>query len=779
MRPLSTRIQNLYSHADSFLNLRNKKLSLIVGEVDDEKDRSNTAGKTSVFNAMEFVMFGSTRAGLDRIIRDGCNEGNGSLIFQGDDGNVYKIDRTAKRASNGRVSTDVVFHYASNGRWVRKDSETEKGSRAIQKEIEKVIGMDAEVFRHSVWLQQQDVGAFAKSDPSERRTILKKFIDLSVWDELQEAAKIRSDTTKLELDNIKTIVDDLSSRVEDPEPIKEKVLLIEKDILSDQESHVSQNGLIADFDKRLTGLKETDKLGEKVVSLQKEVRTAKNLVDQIDRNISDLKKDFNDEVAEFRESAQKEPELIEKKEKLTLSVSEAPGFEIQLKENAQKISSVRECISEHEKSVAVYQAQVSGIVEQGKTIQKLKGQCPTCWHEIGEEYKTCVIDQLKEQLAITKKGRDEGKSVIDTKNEELKNLLKIDSDINLKIRSMFQKKSELDSVNNSLDRLSKERERLKRKKQEVYDKKTKLEESKSEYIIQLQKLDEQVVVATEKFNKAKQDSENSEKLKNSRKAAVDELERLGRRILSLQKQLGEFHSRLAVCEKMRKEIFEKKEKSDQLHLFYNIKKQVEKSFGKSGIQALILENSITCFESTTRSYLKRFTQDKYDIKFETFTTNKTNDNVREVLNILINKGNGIWHPYESFSGSETMKIDLALRVGMAMCAASFNSVRPEYLYIDEVAGSLDAYGRKLFLEMLVELSGDFDLILVVTHFPELQEEFSNIITVKKTGFVSTIIDADKPEKEDLFSSVVEKKKPSSKKIEVRETVHEVDNVFAL
>jgi exonuclease SbcC len=210
------------------------------------------------------------------------------------------------------------------------------------------------------------------------------------------------------------------------------------------------------------------------------------------------------------------------------------------------------------------------------------------------------------------------------------------------------------------------------------------------------------------------------------------------------------------------EIVEKEERIKKLRELLNTQKLVEKSLGKEGIQAVIIENSIDYFENTARMYLRRFTHDQYDLKIETTVKNKKKDTVREEFDIVIDKGNGVWHPYESFSGSESLKIDLAVRVALSLTAAAFNSVKVRFLLIDEIAGSLDSVNRVHFPHMLRELAKDFDMILVITHWPEIQEEFSQTIVVQKTGYISKVINGDPPELLDVHETIEKEEMPKVK-----------------
>jgi exonuclease SbcC len=78
---------------------------------------------------------------------------------------------------------------ASNGQW---NSIAESTLRATQAKIIRLLRMDYDTFVHSAFLRQGQADAFTTKTPAERKQVLANILGLSVYDELEDAAKERA-----------------------------------------------------------------------------------------------------------------------------------------------------------------------------------------------------------------------------------------------------------------------------------------------------------------------------------------------------------------------------------------------------------------------------------------------------------------------------------------------------------------------------------------------------------------------------------------------------------
>lgn len=154
------------------------------------------------------------------------------------------------------------------------------------------------------------------------------------------------------------------------------------------------------------------------------------------------------------------------------------------------------------------------------------------------------------------------------------------------------------------------------------------------------------------------------------------------------------------------------------------------AFGKSGVQALLIEAALPELEEMANQLLHRLSDGRLQLMIETQRATVKGE-VRETLEIFISDALGT-RSYDNFSGGEKFRIDFALRVGLSKLLASRAGAPLRTLFIDEGLGSQDAEGRQHVLAAIHEIQKDFDLILVITHVEEAKDAFPVRIEVNWT-----------------------------------------------
>jgi DNA repair protein SbcC/Rad50 len=121
------------------------------------------------------------------------------------------------------------------------------------------------------------------------------------------------------------------------------------------------------------------------------------------------------------------------------------------------------------------------------------------------------------------------------------------------------------------------------------------------------------------------------------------------------------------------------------------------------------------------------------IRFENEKTLKTGE-ARISLEIMVFDG-ADWRAFETFSGGERYRVASAMRLGLARLLAHRSGARVSTLLVDEPEG-LDANGRAHLATILEHMSGDFGLIMCLSHYSDLQEAFPSQIRVSRdeSGF---------------------------------------------
>ena len=160
------------------------------------------------------------------------------------------------------------------------------------------------------------------------------------------------------------------------------------------------------------------------------------------------------------------------------------------------------------------------------------------------------------------------------------------------------------------------------------------------------------------------------------------------------------------------------------------------AFGKDGIQALLIEESIPEIENEANYILSKLTDNQTHLFIESLKDLK-NGTIKETLDIQISDSVGL-RPYELYSGGEAFRIDFALRIAISKLLAHRAGTALQTLIIDEGFGSQDEDGLARIAETLYLIKNDFAKIIIVSHLTELKNNFPVHINIEKHTSGSSI-----------------------------------------
>lgn len=183
----------------------------------------------------------------------------------------------------------------------------------------------------------------------------------------------------------------------------------------------------------------------------------------------------------------------------------------------------------------------------------------------------------------------------------------------------------------------------------------------------------------------------------------------------------------------------------ETHARLDLLRLAEKAYGRDGIPTLIAENiAIPQIEAGANEILEQLpTQDGVTFRVELRTQRelKSADHLRETLDIIVSDPDGD-RAYETFSGGERARLNIALRIALARLLARRRGAESRLLAIDELE-YLDELGQEKLADVLQGLADDFDRILVVSHAAGVRDAFDATITIEKSDGVSRIVAGDR------------------------------------
>lgn len=180
----------------------------------------NGAGKSAIFDAITYALFGEHRGGRqqdNRLIRKGATTAEVAFEFlHGDE--RYRVERsvTRKLGRQGQPRSDAKHVQAAV--WADSDQawlaipDTDKPTE-LERWIRSLIGMGPETFRSSVLLRQGEADKLFNARASQRFQILAGLIDLRAYQRLEQLAVERrkaADTNVAALDQQLAEIDDVT-----------------------------------------------------------------------------------------------------------------------------------------------------------------------------------------------------------------------------------------------------------------------------------------------------------------------------------------------------------------------------------------------------------------------------------------------------------------------------------------------------------------------------------------------------------------------------------------
>jgi len=175
------------------VNFDRKDLTLVLGEnIDlggDDTGARNGTGKTTIINALSYALYGQA---LTNIRKDNLvNKTNTKAMLVTIDFEVNGVDYKIER---GR-KPNVLKFYIGDQEQESKDDNSQGDSRETQQEIERLLGMTHDMFKHVVALNTY-TEPFLASKPNEQKTIIEQLLGITMLSEKAEALKEQQKATR-------------------------------------------------------------------------------------------------------------------------------------------------------------------------------------------------------------------------------------------------------------------------------------------------------------------------------------------------------------------------------------------------------------------------------------------------------------------------------------------------------------------------------------------------------------------------------------------------------
>lgn len=692
MIPIKLEMINFISHGNSEV-VFDFSSALIVGEYADDNHESNGAGKSSIFKAICWVLFGNTKSKYSKsVIKDGRETCKVTFHFE-HEGKEYLIVRS-RTEKNAYVD---FFEIVGEEKIVLTSDTTTKTNQKICE----ILSSNYEVFTNSSYFQQGIISSFLDGNTSERQKIISSILNLDRWNNYMKAVDSDSKEIKQEIKTIK-------SKLEGFEDVEKDLEKSKKSLKEGSELFKIKGNQILESEGRIKSL---------------ELKLANLSVSSVDIATLSTKK---------RELSDKNRQLLDLKDKLEKSIRESSRVKKDIEQNLESINICNSKIEELSPSLdikkhldisALEAKMMKGYAKRDTLEAQIKllsknDECYACGQDWGDENKkSAKLSELNDTLDALESKILSAEAKIKSKKETLNKVNKIEDDI-----KSYRNKIESYVSNNNLHEL-----RLSNALQSQTNYKTRIEEL-TEEIAALESYISNVESTVDSFSTIEAANKDLEKETLNLKKLNSEKEDLIYQVSSAKTSLEYLEKSLEKKVALKKEL---KVKTNELQVCNDL----IRSFGRNGIQAIIIDNVVEELSKETNNLLNKFANIPTYVNFIT-QKQDSKGGWKETFDVEITTPNGV-RDFDMLSGGEAFRVAFAVRLALSKIQSRRMGGETQLLLLDEVSTALDKKGLESFVSIIRSLEKELK-VMVITHDDNLKEEFDHIIMVKNSGGNSSI-----------------------------------------
>ena len=273
------KMKNFLSHKDTNIKL-GPGITALIGE--------NGAGKSSILDAIYYTFFKDVNRGskIDDLLRKGTNASEVSLSFQVEN-KSYTISR--KRIRNGSTRSKL---FDITDETTPKTLTT--STKIADQLIVEIIGLNKELFKNAIYIQQGEIADLVTKTSSERKKIIGRLLGLDKY-ELAHTEMFKVIThfnqsfarIKGELKQVPKLKEDLKEEKGRLSGIEKDVnVLIEQENLS-QKKYEEKKAVKKDWDEKKSNFLKSD---SNLITKNKEFETEKKNKITFDKELDSISK---------------------------------------------------------------------------------------------------------------------------------------------------------------------------------------------------------------------------------------------------------------------------------------------------------------------------------------------------------------------------------------------------------------------------------------------------------------------------------------------------------
>jgi DNA repair exonuclease SbcCD ATPase subunit len=728
MKPSRLYVKDFMCYDDAYIDFSQFSSALIVGKTENNNEVSNGVGKTTLFRAIEYLLFNYSDVNLEDIIRDDADKC--SVTFDFIVGNEeYRVTRTRTR----KGATDLTLykrtaldgdetealHSISGDRYTPIVDDTDKywkdisGRRSADtdKELAKLVKVNLKSFRIFIHFLQRDFGGLTTATPEARKKILKDALNLIVYSKLEKIAKDKSSALSKEADKFRTLISSLG----DPDAVMTDISAK----LMDVEKEISVRSLkVGDFEVQI------NVINEKINQLVNEHSNLESKFSNLVAKEQSLNIEKTKIETSIKEYTTKKSNIVKLAHETVAELKEFEDTQIKLAElDFNQIDILSEKIIANKEKIAQLSLTIQNDMTRAEKLRKPipeDGECEECRQPITIEHRKICQKKIDQELREKQINIQNCKKEISTLNTE--NAVHQQT-----INTLTLSKQNLESINGKISA----------KKKEVADRRT----IHDEYKILLDKFNEELEEKIKEMDAISQQLQNSSAIKEAKilEKQIQEEKQKAKTIESQNlinnKELNHFNSTKAVLQHdLNQRIDEKRKKIEYSKLLKEIEDKlgmypaVVQAFSSTGIPNLIIQNVLDDLQIESNALLTQL-KPGLQLSFSVEKTIEKTGDQADTLDIHYTV-NGKKRYYENISGAMQLAVNFSLKLGLSFLLQKLSGVDVRFLLLDEIDQSLDKASVDFFADIVKLFSKDYT-ILVITHNDRLKDKFSHAVLVEQ------------------------------------------------
>jgi exonuclease SbcC len=700
----------------------------------------NGAGKSTILDGISFALLGMTRASdVDQLVAEGETQAEVSLVFEHDNEN-FRVTRgrTRNKATSARLEIET-----SEG-WVQQG---EKGPRAVNAEINQMLGISKETFASTVLLAQGESGRFATAESADRKRILSEILSLDRYHQLARDARDKGSAARSNHDVLQHRVDELDGRLTTAEADDEALLAVlqrraelEESITASR-ARVEQAQRVAEdsagADERLRAVQaqivSRVEVGADVARRQAQVLKEAQAAE---RRAGQLLADNRAKVERAETAARAYQETGAELDALRSQLAAEEANESHAIELGMATKATIESTKRDGQRIAALRSEAE---ERRKLLDREEAECFTCAQSLDQELRSALLERNAAELADLSELLSSTQLRQKSAEAEREALL---SDV----RAI---RTKLAAVRASIEGVTNRRAKAEEVARGRSDHESAVAVSEQELALAVTRKAtaeaEQVGSAPDDVLGAlRQDQERLAEAQNNHAANVtrfheerSSLATAEREQAALLEEIGRLNERLRSYEGIREDRAQCVDRARAAARDADDFGQLSKAFGPNGIPNLVFSGVVAELERDASELMENLTNGQFRLEFRTESTTKEGE-IREALDIVVVTPSGE-RPYKALSGGERFRVDLAIRVGLARLLTRRSGSKIDFLALDEGWGSLDPEGIAAMLDALRQLHDEFPLVLTITHTPEVAAAFEARFEVSRDSDGTSVI----------------------------------------